>query len=193
MKSFTFVMAVVVASLIAKQNSAQAALIGATRIRITQNSNEFLSIAELLALNGGLLNSAASSNGGVASQSSTGFGGVASRANDGNTNGVFGGNSVSHTNVAAAGQFWEVVLGSASDLESVFVFGRSDCCQNRDNNLTLQIFNASNAVIFQQNFGLSPDSGQGTFNVSFIPEPATLSMLALAGLGILGGRRGRAA
>ena len=48
---------------------------------------------------------------GTASQSTTGFGGNAARANDGNTNGVFGGGSITHSAADDPEPTWEVDLG----------------------------------------------------------------------------------
>jgi hypothetical protein len=93
--------------------------------------------------------------GGTANQSSTGFGGLAGRANDGNTNGNYGANSVSHTNSTAVGNWWEVTLGPSTtgmELQNLTIFGRGDCCQNRSQNLTLQVFDASNNVLHTSNY-----------------------------------------
>ncbi|WP_309620289.1 alpha-L-fucosidase [Salinibacterium sp.] len=69
-------------------------------------------------------------SGSVATQSSTEFGGAASRANDGNTNGNFSSNSVSHT---GSGQYswWDANLGAAAKVSSVQVFNRNDSYAER--------------------------------------------------------------
>lgn len=67
---------------------------------------------------------------GQASQSSTSFGGVASRAIDGNTNGRYNDNSVTHTN-NESNAWWELDLGHSAYLESVRLWNRSDCCSER--------------------------------------------------------------
>ena len=67
----------------------------------------------------------------VAVQSSTGFGGLASRAVDGNTNGVYRNDSVTHTEFEFA-PWWEVDLGAVHDIETVVVWNRTDnCCTSR--------------------------------------------------------------
>jgi alpha-L-fucosidase 2 len=63
----------------------------------------------------------------AATQSSTGFGGVAGRANDGDTNGNFSSNSVSHTG-GDQYAWWDTNLGSASKVVSIEVYNRADCC-----------------------------------------------------------------
>ncbi|WP_309615028.1 alpha-L-fucosidase [Salinibacterium sp.] len=61
--------------------------------------------------------------GATATQTSTEFSGTASRANDGNTNGNFAANSVSHT---GSGQYswWDADLGAATRVSSVEVYNR---------------------------------------------------------------------
>ena len=60
----------------------------------------------------------------TATQSSIGFGGAAGRANDGNTNGDFASNSVSHS---GDGQYswWDADLGTAAKVSSVQVYNRN--------------------------------------------------------------------
>ena len=63
-----------------------------------------------------------------ATQSSTNFGGSAVRAIDGNTVGAQ--NSVTHTNMES--QPWlDIDLGEVSDVTSVTVWNRTDCCRER--------------------------------------------------------------
>ena len=68
--------------------------------------------------------------GATATQSSTEYGGVAARAVDGNTNGTFTGNSVSHT--TSQSQAWlSVDLRQVQQLTDVVVWNRTDCCTTR--------------------------------------------------------------
>jgi len=67
------------------------------------------------------------------SQSSTANGGSASRAVDGNTNGAWRGNSVTHTGYNA-NAWWQVDLGSSYALNSLVLWNRTDCCANRLSN-----------------------------------------------------------
>ncbi|HEV3028568.1 MAG TPA: DUF1549 domain-containing protein, partial [Planctomycetota bacterium] len=62
---------------------------------------------------------------GRAKQSSTDFGGDARRANDGNTNGDYSANSVSHTS-AEDNPWWEVDLGQPRTIDRVVVWNRTD-------------------------------------------------------------------
>ena len=72
-------------------------------------------------------------SGKTATQSSTlsGFGPAgAPNAVDGNTDGNFFHNSVSHTNLDA-NPWWQVDLGASATVTSVTVWNRTDCCGNR--------------------------------------------------------------
>ncbi len=67
------------------------------------------------------------------SQSSTGFGGAAARAVDGNTNGVFSNNSVTHTNNESQ-PWWEVDLEAVYSIDEIEIWNRTDCCSSRLSN-----------------------------------------------------------
>jgi hypothetical protein len=76
-------------------------------------------------------------------QSTTAYGGIAARGNDGDTEGNFWLNSVTHTGTGlvwpgfepADGQHWYVYLspdfGPERLVTSVTLYNRSDCCQER--------------------------------------------------------------
>src|SRR6266511_3878208 len=67
------------------------------------------------------------------SQSSTGFGGNSSRGVDGNTNGNWSDNSVTHTNNEHQ-PWWLVDLGSVQQIGTVKLWNRTDCCGERLSN-----------------------------------------------------------
>ncbi len=79
----------------------------------------------------------------VATQSSTAFGGVAGRAVDGNTNGAFGGGSVTHTG-GESSAWWEVDLGVQAQIDSIEIWNRSDCCGSRLSQYYVLISNTAN-------------------------------------------------
>jgi hypothetical protein len=69
-----------------------------------------------------------------ATQSSTYFaGGAASRAVDGNTNGTWGGASLTHTDYQYQA-WWEVDLGAVYQLGQIYLWNRTDCCGERLSN-----------------------------------------------------------
>ncbi len=64
------------------------------------------------------------------SQSSTDFNGSSSRAVDGNTNGVYSNESVTHTTMEP-NAWWRVDLEAIYEINSINVFNRTDCCTDR--------------------------------------------------------------
>jgi hypothetical protein len=75
-----------------------------------------------------------------ANQSSTGFGGTADRAVDGDTNGNWFHGSVTHTNFEFQ-PWWEVDLGAQTNIGSVVLFNRTDCCADRLSDFNLEFSN----------------------------------------------------
>ena len=75
----------------------------------------------------------------TATQSTTAFSGVPSRAVDGNTSGIYGEGSVTHTSLALAQPWWQVDLGASANIADIELWNRTDaCCTQR----------LSDAVIF---------------------------------------------
>ncbi len=66
----------------------------------------------------------------IATQSSDAFDGGAARAVDGDTNGAWGNNSVTHTDLAP-NAWWAVDLGAVAKVDAVNVWNRTDCCADR--------------------------------------------------------------
>ncbi len=89
--------------------------------------------------------------GGVASGTPAAFGGTLSKANDGNTDGNFNNGSVTHSD-GTTGSFWTVDLGSNKSVDGLAIWNRTDCCSNRLSNFNVQVKDASNAVVFSQNY-----------------------------------------
>ena len=75
-----------------------------------------------------------------ARQSSVDFGGVASRAVDGNTDGNWYNNSVTHT-VGENGGWWEVDLGAVYDISEIKLYNRTDCCGDRLQKFRISVSN----------------------------------------------------
>jgi hypothetical protein len=75
---------------------------------------------------------------GTATQSITAHGGLASRAIDGNTNGVWGGGSVTHT-TNQQNAWWEVDLGQSSYIDEIILWNRTDCCSYRLNDFNIYL------------------------------------------------------
>ena len=67
------------------------------------------------------------------SQSSTGYEGDATRAVDGNTDGKYTNNSVTHS-ASSLQPWWQVDLGSNNDISTINIWNRTDCCSSRLSN-----------------------------------------------------------
>ncbi len=66
----------------------------------------------------------------TATESSVAFGATADRAVDGNTDGSWSNNSVTHTNFDA-NAWWNVDLGASGTINTISIWNRMDCCSSR--------------------------------------------------------------
>ena len=94
---------------------------------------------------GGETGAAAPSNinlarGKKATQSSTGYGGNPKRAVDGNANGNWNNQSVTHT-AKETGAWWQVDLGASHRIKIVRLWNRTDCCADRLSNFYVLVSN----------------------------------------------------
>ena len=87
-------------------------------------------------------NLALQTRGSTATQSSTAWGGVASRAIDGNTDGNFWNNSVTHTNDEYQ-PWWRVDLGTPASLRTITLWNRTDCCGERLSDFRVSVLDDS--------------------------------------------------
>lgn len=94
---------------------------------------------------------------GTASQSSTAHDGAASRAIDGNTNGSFGGGSVTHTS-EENNPWWQVDLGEEKRINEVIIYNRTDrCCVSRLTDFSVIILDKNQTEVFTQSFTTAPN------------------------------------
>ncbi len=101
---------------------------------------------------------------GTARQSSESSGGIASRAIDGNTSGVYGAGSVTHTS-GENNPWWEVDLGRDVSVESIVVWNRTDPdTGKRLDGFTLELFDANRQPVF-----VSKNVPAPATNVAFAP------------------------
>jgi hypothetical protein len=169
-----------------------AATVTATRVVITNTGiTPAFHIAEVQVFQQGSgTNIAAGAAGSTATASSTGWGTSPSWAIDGNTDGNFGSNSTWHDTDGQAGDDplqtdqLTITFSGPMVVDSFNLWGRTDCCPERDNGIHVDFFNGATLVGFADT-GIS----DATFNAgvtpitSVVPEPATgLLGLALAGL-----------
>lgn len=103
---------------------------------------------------------------GTASQSSTGYGGLASRANDGNTNPLWNGGSISHTD-NLVNSWWEVDLGGTFPIAEVRLYNRGDCCGSRLSNFRVSVFDGPTEVFGQDYFTGTGSVAKGGVHSAF--------------------------
>ncbi len=122
---------------------------------------------------------------GVATQSTTGFGGDASRAIDGNTDGNYGGGSVTHTNFEDPAPWWEVDLGQTAAIDKLLLWNRTDCCANRLHNFRVLVLDDAREVVYSQDFFTDgfdfPDTSFEGFEVEIDGEDGRIVRIELLG------------
>ncbi|MDO5968341.1 putative glycoside hydrolase [Flavivirga aquimarina] len=94
---------------------------------------------------------------GTATQSSTLHDGEASRAIDGNTNGLFGNGSVTHTS-SENGAWWQVDLGNSYNIGEITVFNRTDAnAIARLSNFTIDVLDKDGIIVDSTTYTTYPD------------------------------------
>ena len=180
---------------------AHATAFGIKAVVIQVATTNWLQVAEVQALNTIGTNVAATANGGVATSSGQYSGtGYLVRSGAGNTiNGTIGGNYFSgtasqwifHSDSTSTSEFLKITFASVQDLQSLSIYGRTDCCATRDV-YKITLLDASNGVVATFNNQSANNAAHraaltfsSTYGVPPIPEPATWMNL-MAGFGALG-------
>ena len=167
-------------------------VVGATKVTVTNALNTWLQVAELQAFNFSSVNVALASNG----ASATGTGGTydvystPAKAIDGNTGGGYYTDTIFHPAVEMGTQL-DITFPGAKNLQSLTIFGRTDCCSNRDS-YNVTVFGGQTVLYSGK---LDAFGASATIVFDAIPEPQTWAML-VTGFGLVGAgmrRRQRAA
>lgn len=174
---------------LALPQAATAASVEANRVTVTGTTAGItaLHLSEVQVFEQGTAtNVAASAAGATATASSTGWGTDPSWAIDGNTDGAFGSNSIWHDQDGQAGDplntdVFTVTFAEAKTIDLFQIWGRSDCCTERDDSLLVQFYNGD-ALVGQNASGITVGSDTGRVSITAIPEPSTIVMLAGAAL-----------
>ncbi|MGJ8653423.1 MAG: Ig-like domain-containing protein [Opitutaceae bacterium] len=104
---------------------------------------------------------------GLATQSSTDFDGVPSRAIDGDTNGSYGQDSVTHTTDEAQ-PWWRVDLGTAYAIDEIVIWNRSGSTSIRLIDFDVFILDGGDSIVWSSYQANSPDP-----SVSLLPAGTT--------------------
>ena len=127
-------------------------------VRIELNNGEALSLAEVQVMRGESIGDEEGNIAlrGVASQSSTTFGGEASRAIDGNINGVFDRNSITHTG-NDDNAWWALDLDQEYTIGEIVIYNRTDCCSDRLSNFTITVRDEAGNITMQESITTAPN------------------------------------
>ena len=98
---------------------------------------------------------------GIATQSSEGWGGNPQRGIDGNTDGQWGGGSITHTNGAPS--WWEVDLMDTYYISYMRIWNRLDCCSERLTNFTITVLDFEREVVWEETFLPNNELMNGAF------------------------------
>lgn len=180
--------ALAAAALLASASAASAVtVVGATNIHITNALGTYLQVAEVVATQFGTgLDKALASQGGSASAPDAYAPGFSSpaKAIDGNNGGGYYTDTIYHS--AGSGGFLDVTLAAPTTLTSLTLYGRTDCCSERDL-FTVSITNAGGTVLYSGNLDArATNSATVTFDApTSVPEPASWALL-VSGFAMVG-------
>lgn len=174
--------------------SAHAGLVGVNSIQISNTNNDWLQIAEVQAFNMSATDVALASYGAIASAPSTwDNNSLPGKAIDGSTNGVFP--NIFHSGSTGATQILTITFASIEELASINIWGRTDCCSNRDI-FNVSFFDAAGSLLYSA-AGLNATAqfqnvaSRELPDTQAVPEPGSLALigLGLAGLAAVGRKR----
>lgn len=124
-------------------------------IKLTQKYNSWQQVAEMQAIEifSGA-NVALASAGATATSSSNYVNNAATYGPQRAIDGVTNGNTFWHSNSTNINEFITVDLSSGKNLDYIRIYNRSDCCQDRGQNMLLELFDSSNTVVYSKTVNL---------------------------------------
>ena len=173
-------------SLLAITGAGAATVIGATKIVITSTANDYLQVAEVVATEFGSGTDVALASLGATAAAPDQWNDTTNPINaiDGNFAGDFNNGEIFHS--AGSNGLLTINLAYAATLSSLSIYGRTDCCTQRDI-YNVSIFNAAGSLLYSTS-GLNADRKTGTITFdapSVVPEPASWALM-LTGFAFVG-------
>jgi hypothetical protein len=169
-----------------------AGLIGVSEIKITNSINNWLQVAEVIAIETGTGDDLALTTAGATGSSSGNYGPSGSGhseeafAIDGDTSGNWYNDEIYHS-IAIVPAWLSISLSTASELDQLILYGRTDCCSNRDI-YDVELFDVNGTLLYTvSNQSANNNSHSVAINLpdtSSVPEPSTLLLMGLGAVGL---------